>query len=229
MPVWTCLLALMLAATASASTVTGPACTPGSFSDYEGLPTGCSAGPIQFFGFALFAIDSGGLFTPSAAFLASISVSADWNPSTSRVTLVVGGFTPYYVGPGVTAGYEIRFTADPAPVLAGEDIELDPPFGTIAGTQSFCKDALFTSSTSCSDMTTPGTVPFSIGSPAYLNFAPPLFTLDTRTTILLNPFLDTASGFDGVIFTFDVVPEPGTWSLLLLGLAGAAARRRNRR
>ena len=113
------------------------------------------------------------------------------------------------------------------PVIAGEAIAMDPPFGNVTGTHYFCMDDLFNASTGlCTSGTPPGQASFGIGTPAYVTFVPALYLLDTRTDIVLNPLLNTPSGLDGVVYTFQTtsgtapgaVPEPGTTGLIAAGL-----------
>ena len=130
--------------------------------------------------------------------------------------------------PTATAGWLIRFTVDPPPVVAGEDVGFDPPFGPVFGHQSYCPDGLFSTAGICSSGVAPS-ASFSIGNPAFLSFTPALAILDTLTSIRLNPNLDTAAGFDGVVFTVSTTPEPASWMLMPAALAIAGWGKRRRR
>lgn len=222
---------------AGASTLSGPACTPDSFTNYMSLGGGgCNAGALQLFNFDLYTIDaSGTLHAASSTLLDGVGVLPVWNSTTGSLQLTVGafglytGFTPYSVDASHTGGFQIRFTVDPPPILAGEGMAIDPPFGTVNGTQLYCSDELFVSTSGlCASGASPGLAAFSIGSPVYVGFGSPLFELDTRTSIIMNPGLTTASGFDGVVYGFDTTlgtPEPGTLLLLGAGLLALLIRR----
>ena len=220
--------------TATAGTLSGPTCVTDTFSAYRQLngSGGCNSGVLQLLNFDLFTIDaSGGLQAASQNLLDAISVSPVWNSVAANLQLTIGGFTPFPVDAAHSAGYQIRFTVDPAPILLGESMAMDPPFGNVTGAQSYCTDSVFVSNPGgpgfCSNESSPGQTSFGIGRPAVLTFVPPLFTLDTRTSVLLNPNLDTASGFDGLVFNFQTtgVPEPGTWGLIAASLTCLAFAR----
>ncbi len=188
---------------ARATTLTGPACVSDTFNAYSQLSVGCHSGVLQLFSFDLFTLDTTGLHAASTGLLNTITVAPVWDSLAGSLQLTVGGFTPFHVDAANAAGYEIRFTVDLAPVIAGEAIAMDPPFGSVIGTHYFCMDDLFSAGTGlCTSGTPPGQASFGIGTPAYISFVPLLYLLDTRTDIQLNQNLDTPSGFDGVVYTF---------------------------
>lgn len=224
--------ALMLcgAALAQAGSVGGyPACGNASFGTYSASGYRCTLGAVDLFNFELYTVDAAG--TPTAAgsgLLGTIFVDPTWSSSTGVGSVLVGGFTGMVVDASTTTAWMIRFTIDPPPVVSGEDMSLDPPFGVILGTQSYCADGLFNTSGVCSSGQG-GVTTFGIGTPAQLRFPSPLATLDTMTTIRLNPGLNTPSGFDGVLFdiytTQSTVPEPGTWLMMAACLSFAGLGR----
>lgn len=226
---WLFVLALAAVTTSSAlaSGITGPACGPGTFTSYERLEGGCNSGPIQLLGFSLLI---NGQIAPSS-FTDTISVDSVFRGG--ALILSLGGFEKYPVAATDSTSYQIDFSADPPPILAGESVELDPPFGRIVGSQFFCGDAftitssLSAAATACSQQ---GTLSFDESHPASVTFSPPLVSLDLQTFFTLNPNRTTASGIDGVVFTILTVPvaspEPGTWILMAGGLTLAAYRRR---
>lgn len=232
----------LMPGTATATSLTGPTCTSDSFSAYALLGNGgCQIGAVQVFNFDLYTIDAGGgLHAASQSLLDGVGVRPIWNSTTGFLELTIGafgtytGFTPYPVDASHTAGFQIRFAVDPPPILDGESAVIDPPFGTVAGTQFFCSNELFSASTgACASSATPGSTSFGfssgVGTPASLTFSSPLFELDTRTNIILNPGLTTASGFDGVVFgiqTTEGVPEPTTSLLIAGGLFAVWLQRR---
>lgn len=230
----TCSLLLGTAVVAQAGTVGGdPVCVAGTFSDYVQLLTPCAVGSVALSNFELYTLSETGVRGDASAMLSGINVTPSWNAASGIMTLLIGGengggFLPYSVDATHTAAWEIRFTVDPPPIIQGEDVALDPPFGVISGTQRYCRDAMFTSEGCSSE----GTLTFDIPTAASVTFASPLMILDTLTTIRLNPDYananGVASGFDGIIFTIHTTPEPGTWLLATTSLALAGFRRRKR-
>lgn len=210
---------------------TTASCSSGTFTRYSQSGYTCALGPLEFFNFELYTVDAAGAATAADSNLLNlISIDPVWNATTGAATLTMGGFTELTVDSSHTRAWKIRYTVDPPPVVGGETMELDPPFGNITGTQSYCADGIFAAPTGCNG--TPGTAAFgfhdpSVNTPASVTFGSPLATLDTLTTIRLNPGLTTASGFDGIVFSVQTVPEPAAFflagsALLLLG----ALRRR---
>ncbi|NDJ10053.1 MAG: PEP-CTERM sorting domain-containing protein [Acidobacteriia bacterium] len=228
-------LMLCAAAVAQAGSVGSyAACGNASFGTYAASGYRCTLGAVDVFNFELYTVDAAG--TPTVAgsgLLNTIFVDPTWSASTGIAQVIVAGFTGMVVDRFTTEAWMIRFTIDPPPVVSGEDMSLDPPFGIIQGTQSYCADGLFNTSGVCSSGTG-GLATFGIGTPAQLRFTSPLATLDTMTTIRLNPGLNTPSGFDGVVFdiytTQGTIPEPGTWLMMAtgLGLAGLGRSLRTR-
>lgn len=223
------------AAVAQAGTATGATCATGSFASYASPGFSCSMGILQFFNFELSAVDPGQ--TPTGTgLLNAITIEPDWNASTGVASLRMSGFWGLGVDAGNTAAWRIRYTVDPPPVLGGETMELDgsDPFAdfmsVVTGSQSYCMEGTFgVTSGMCESQVGGGTTTFSLGSPASLVFANPLVTLDTITTIRVNPNLDTASQFNAVTFsiqTVSAVPEPGGWLLAATGLLAIVRLRR---
>ena len=220
-------LMLCVAAVAQAGSVGSyAACGNASFGTYAASGYRCTLGAVDVFNFELYTVDAAG--TPTVAgsgLLNTIFVDPTWSASTGIAQVIVAGFTGMVVDRFTTEAWMIRFTIDPPPVIAGEDMSLDPPFGVIQGSQSYCADGLFSAAGVCSSGPG-GLATFSIGTPAQLRFPAPLATLDTLTTIRLNPGRTTPSGFDGVVFDIytsqGTVPEPGTWLLMAtaIGVAG---------
>ena len=218
------------AALGSASVVT-PTCTAGTFNTYkqQGL---CNIGILSLFNFELYTLDPSNIQTAATTtLLNTITVDPAWNGS--QLHMVIGGFTGFNVSATQTAGWLIRFTVDPPPIVTGEDVGFDPPFGFVSGNQTFCKDGVYNSD-GC--FGTSGSIGFSNFEGASVTFIPPLSVLDTRTSIRLNPNVGTqsavASGFDGVVYNISTnaaAPEPSTLILIPTGLAIIGFTRRWRR
>ena len=207
-----------------------PPCTAGTFNTYKRQAL-CTIGILTLYNFDLFTLDPSNNPTPATTtLLDTITVDPVWNGS--QLQMIIGGFTQFNVSATQTAGWLIRFTVDPPPVVVGEDVGFDPPFGFVSGNQDYCKDGVFNPDGCSGTQLSTGFTNFAGSS---LRFSPALSILDTRTSIRLNPNVGTpsavASGFDGVVFTIstNAVPEPSTLILIPTGLAIIGLARRRRR
>lgn len=229
---WTVGALMLCAATVAQAGSVGSyaACGNASFGTYAASGYRCTLGAVDLFNFELYTVDPV-LTVAGSGLLGTIFVDPTWSTSTGIGRVIVGGFTGMDVTAGDTAAWMIRFTIDPPPVVSGEDMSLDPPFGVIHGSQRYCADGLFNTAGVCSSGPG-GLATFSIGTPAQLRFSSPLATLDTMTTIRLNPAMTTRSGFDGVVFdiytTAGTAPEPGTWLLMATALGALGYSRAKR-
>ena len=209
---------------------TDPAGSLPTFNSYKQQGS-CTIGILRLYNFDLFTLDPSNNQTPATAtLLNTITVDPVWNGS--QLQMVIGGFTQFNVSATQTAGWLIRFTVDPPPVVVGEDVGFDPPFGFVSGNQDYCEDGVFGAG-GCTG--TPLSTGFTNLAGSSLRFSPALSILDTRTSIRLNPNVGTpsaiASGFDGVVFTISTTaaPEPSTLILIPAGLAIIGLARRRRR
>jgi PEP-CTERM motif len=151
---------------------------------------------------------------------------------------------PFAVGAQQTETYTIdwRFIIDPGPVQDGASLGLDPVFGGVNVTQTYCVDS-FLNPTPCSNANALGTVtPQTISvdntnPPASLvnsvTFGnPALVFADVRTVITLTGCTQTGcsdgAGFDAVTGTATIVntPEPATVVLVGSGLLLLGALRK---
>lgn len=233
------LIALTLSVTTLQATQSQSNCGPGTFRNYMNMSGGCWLGPVLIKNFELFSFVNDN--EPTAfADVDTILVTPQELPN-GDVKLAITGFTDYVAAASETLTFQLFFTIDPPPIIAGEQVELDPPFGTIDLKHAYCYDSLFLIGADQCD-TYPEPTPAMLGdggldgavpTPVQLFFNSPAFMLDTRTSVILNPGKTESSGFDGLIFTVDIAepaPEPATSALAGLGLAGALfARRRFRR
>jgi hypothetical protein len=133
---------------------------------------------------------------------------------------VVNG-TNYFSTPSGSVSYLIGYTVDP--IISGADMSLDPPYGDVRATQSYClNDVLPTCElgVSLAQSVSTANPPSSLSS--HVDFPTAITDLalvDVRTSITLNG----PAGFDALIATFNTnssvgtAPEP---SAVFLGVCG---------
>ncbi|MFL6447961.1 MAG: hypothetical protein ACJ746_09775 [Bryobacteraceae bacterium] len=155
--------------------------------------------------------------TPSQILVTPISSATTEGFSFSA--LVDG--TNYFSTPSGSVRYEINYTVDPA--TAGADLDLDPPFGDVRATQSYCLNDVFPNcvlgaevAQTVSTANPPSSLSSRIGFPI---LPPSLVLVDVRTAITLNG----PAGFDSLNAAFttipvSAVPEPSGALLALSGL-----------
>jgi hypothetical protein len=145
---------------------------------------------------------------------------------------------------GLTAvRYAIQYIVDPAPIIGGEQLTLDPPLGDILVREYICKDTTFygaigVNPPTCSTGSSPYTL--TVYPPLqYTDFvmfeSTPAAMLHVRQIIEIgfNPQLnsDPFTGFDGTGSDQILagIPEPWSFPAVALGLLGAWGYRRRRR
>lgn len=146
-------------------------------------------------------------------------------------------FTPLWNGTfPVLQRYAIAYIVDPAPILAGDELTLDPPLGGITVTKYTCADDLLT----FTNINNPSTYKCAIGNttPYSLTVTPSNLSASltypspaTVVSVLLIIELEgTVTGLEGILSDTPKIPEPATYSMMLGALiAGAAAMRGRRR
>jgi len=240
--------AAILAALASggalqASNLADP-CVTQSLQAYIALDGGqCSVGILNFSDFTFTSSGTGGATLLTASQI-ELSPAGDGD--------LGGGFTIAPVGPatfsvalGQTATYVIDwfFLIDPGPRADGASLGMDPPFGDVTITQSYCNDSFFSTGpnggTVCTGRADPSspqslqvtTIPPVLTDsiffdPAAQNFA------SVRTIITLNG-TNGPSGFDSLTGTASVIdpstPEPVSSALAAGGLLVTLGLIRRRR
>lgn len=127
----------------------------------------------------------------------------------------------YFSTPTGSVTYNINYTVDPA--TAGADLTLDPPFGNVVATQSYCLNDVFPTcslglelSQSVSTQNAPTSLTSRVGFPIPVSS---LALVDVTTSVSLNG----PAGFDDLIAVFETpstsaVPEPSASLLALSGL-----------
>lgn len=131
--------------------------------------------------------------------------------------------TNYFSTPSGSVTYEINYTVDPG--TTGADLDLDPPFGDVRATQSYCLNDVFPTcahgqqlAQTVSTANPPSSLSSQIGFPIR---PASLALVDVRTVITLNG----PAGFDSLNSIFSTteassaVPEPSGALLALSGLS----------
>jgi hypothetical protein len=226
------LVGLVSASGLQASNLADP-CLSQSLQQYQSLDGAqCSVGILNFSDFTFSSSGSGGATLLTAAdILVTPSTNGDLGGGFSLSAISPGAFA---VAEGQTATYVIDwfFLIDPGPRSAGAELGMDPPFGDVTITQSYCVDSFFgtganggvdcvgRAASMAPQTLTVTTIPphlddSIIFNPAALNFA------SVMTTITINGTAGP-SGFDSTTGTAVVVdsstPEPVTSVLALGGL-----------
>ncbi|HVW86882.1 MAG TPA: hypothetical protein VHB50_19485, partial [Bryobacteraceae bacterium] len=135
--------AIFLSFTVSSSSVAraeslAPPCGIANLLAYQQMDGSCSVGILNFSGFGFSASGTGDALLDSAS---QILVT----PATNGFNFSQVSHEPFTVDMGQTANYTINynFVIDPAPVLDGAGMSLDPPFGNVTATQFYCNDGFF--------------------------------------------------------------------------------------
>jgi MYXO-CTERM domain-containing protein len=178
---------------------------------------GCAIGILDYYDFSYHLV-SGGLQASAIA-----------------VTPLSSGFSfgPVSVAAGQTLQFEIDYdlVVDPAPIITGDKLKLDPPTGDVTVTEYFCNDLTYTYTGSCEfgfqpESLTVGTPSSGYPSDASITFNPPattqqvgiLFTLIGGANGASFDGLDSASTVESGSFVV-ATPEPPASASLLLGMA----------
>jgi len=151
--------------------------------------------------------------------------------------------------------YFISYNVDPPPIIAGDELFLDPPFGSIYGTKWGCTDSDFSPSNpvekvlqdvggrpgysastfSCGVnpvkapyiLKTDGTSPTFDNVIARITFPEPVAILNIRLVLDFEP--GTITGFDGIqVPVSTTIPEPASGLLIAAGLAAVAVSSRKK-
>ena len=240
---------LLFAAISLHATSLATPCIAHTLSFYEGInsDSACSVGILNFDSFTFAPPTSTGGAVPLTDLQIELTpcngVDSDLPGACSHdPTSLSGGFSisavdplhPFSVGPGQTETYTIdwRFVIDTGPIDEGASLGLDPVFGGVNVTQTYCVDSSL-SPTPCTNAlgtVTPQTIsvdttnPFNsvtFGTPA-LRFA------EVQTVITLTGGSTTGAGFDAVTGTGTIVdtPEPAAFLLVANGLLLVGALRK---
>ena len=230
---------------ASAANAFAAPCIPETLSYYKanyGELNACSSGVLNYFSFDFSKLSSFGAVTADDIYI---------TPDPANDTLLFNGIQSstfnHVVLPGQAEQYLLSYVIDPPPIVAGDDLTLDPPTGPIYVSRWSCTEQPF------SQAPTPGSIA-GVGptnytnntflcidgsTPYYLQVSPltqlsasvtfdvPARYVFTRMAIDLLP--GNHAGLEGIVSQSNTVPEPGTIVPAALALAGMAFYRMRRR
>jgi hypothetical protein len=218
-----------------AAAVAVPVCQTGSLASYVALDAGggCTIGQLTFLQFndpsptttgsPTVANASQILLTPvqTAAGAAGFAFSA----SSGETNLFA--ISSHWGTTAVT--YHIDYAVDPAPIIAGSGMSLDPPFGNSSASQLYCIGSSFPGCPGGQEY--PQSV--TTASPtSTITFASPTSFVEIETGISLLATPGHPAGFDSLNAVIDTVPTPEPALLPLtacgLGLLFLARLKRKR-
>jgi len=199
-----------------ASYITGTAFPPST--------GGCAIGILDYYNFS-YIMGTG----PAASAL-------EVTPTASGFNFSLASGTPITAAPGQTVTFEVDYqiVIDPAPIVTGGDLNLDPPAGDVTVTEYFCNDISYVGSGLCLGGSTPDTLQVTTANPSASIVFPDPATKSQQVGIVFK-LVGGANGasFDGLdadstVLTF--TPEPASTGLLtgLLLLAGGYKLRKRR-
>ena len=221
---------LCLCTTSSfAAPVACPTTTLNQYFSYDLPFSPCGQGELIFGGFAFSETTNTGLITASDIQVTPTGIGFNF-------------FTDLFNSDDPNNPYQrylIYYEVDPAPILAGDEISLDPPSGGIVVTKYTCLDSpLF-----IGNLADPSTYLCSIG-----NKSPYTLKVDTTNppgslsdavvyphpgtfvpVLLVIELQGVVQGLEGIVSDTPTVPEPSTFGMLAGALVGGAALLRRRR
>lgn len=236
-------------------------CPQASLSVYQGFIEGnaCSMGPLNFYGFGFMQLPVNSSPAPVNGLLPGYLTASDIlvRPSQFGIGLDFVGLNPQVFNRDILIPerYYITYTVDPPPIVAGDEMRLDPPIGPITVTRWTCADTggfnnsvsvkntlnnlnplQYSATTfSCLDDSKP--TPYFIQADGLDNTPPELEDSVTyarlakhvvvRMVIDLRP--GNIKGLDGIVALTNVVPEPGAFVPLAAGIVGLGLYARRRR
>jgi hypothetical protein len=202
-----------------------PVCTTSSLSAYIALNTtgGCTVGDLTFLRFT----------APTPTITGSPTVASDSQIILTPILTADGGGFAFSASSGDTnlfsisspsgttsVTYYINYSVDPAPVVAGSDLTLDPPFGNVSVTQVYCTSDVLVDNCALGVESQQTVTTASTNSS--ITFPDPSSFVDIATDISLSATPGNPAGFDSInasVSTAAVtnVPEPSSVLMLSAG------------
>jgi hypothetical protein len=215
-------LALLFSGAAFANS-TFPACASDNLANYIAdtvntatVNDGCAVGVLDYINFAYIP----GTNAPSA--------------SAIEVNPITGGFSfgPASAGINQTVTFEIDYSMviDPAPIVTGDNLHIDPPSGDVFVTEYFCNDTSYIGSGLCSahvpaQSATVGTPASGFPDTVPVTFNPPVTTSQEVGIVFTLIGSSTAgASFDGLDSgsIVSITPEPASAAAFLVGFLALA-------
>lgn len=204
----------------------GP-CVPGTLNDYAALdPSGCSLGALQFSTFQL---------------VPGISGATPVDPTLVQVTPGGGPFTPsLLLTLNVTATaatiQQLIFRFDVTGPAAGASVDLNSPAvtddGAVTGILDVCSGGFFGGDPSGCSGSPANAVAFAIDGDSMLSAStsfPANSFFDVFFDLTIDPGVMGTATLPSASVTINAVPEPASWTTLILGLGCFAAGIRRKR
>lgn len=223
-----------------------PACQTGTLASYVSTygssnQGSCSIGALSFTNFYFQSLK---VVTDGVASTRITSADLILTPDAATNSFFIGVNNLDLLNPVnllVAERYLIAWYADPPPIIAGDELRLDPPSGPVTATKFGCIDSTFTNTGSVENvllnkttqdyssstfdcagpaigymLKTDGIVGNDINLNASIDFDNPAYALDIRLVIDFAP--GTVTGFEGIELDTTTVPEPGANLMIAGGL-----------
>lgn len=221
------LLALCLTLGAQHGTA-APLCQSGSLADYVALNStgGCTFNELTFFRFAFSPapVSTGGAALATAA---DIYLAPDTTEFGTGFSFTSSYFSLPAANVPQSVTYNIGYSVDPPPIIVGEELFLDPPYGDVTVSQRVCLNDVLANNCAFGVALQQSVTPVSPLSSISFPYAVPF--VDIQDTITLRTTPGNPAGFDGLDTGTKVnTPEPGTWALGAMGILFGLAWKRRR-
>lgn len=198
-----------------------PVCQTGSFASYVALNQngGCSVGDLIFFRFSSPTPTVVGSVTPVD--LTQILITPVTNQQGDGLSFSSSGFSLSGSSGLESVVYHLNYSVDPGPIIIGQNLELDPPYGNVNVAQKYCISDVLINNCAFGLQFAQTVIPASpipvITYPYSVAF------VDIQTNISLTATPGNPAAFDNLISVTDlvpssIVPEPSAMAFILFGL-----------
>ncbi len=210
-----------------------PLCPTASLAEYISLDSagGCLSNDLTFFRFSY--------ATPVSTGGAPVAAASDVlvTPLNSSIGIGFSFSSSYFMLNNPTtvesATYGIGYSVDPPPIIVGEGLSLDPPYGAVNVVQNLCQNDVVSNGCAYGIPVTQRVTPTSPTSFVY--FPSPVPFVDVQTMFTLSASPGNPAGFDalqtGSLLTVPTAaPEPASAALsglaVMIATAGLYFRRK---